>query len=168
MTILSFIVIGLLAVFGVSALVEFYKKTIRGGNAKPWENWLVGGGLSIGMAALICFTGIAWLPFANVYYNWAAYSVVIFLLQFFLDMKVIKKLLMSALENVDIIKLATVVLPKLGLTAEKIKNILVSLGIDKDTFIAKLVEAGMPEDKVKELAEYIFGEDKVKATKDPA
>jgi len=163
MTIFSFIVIGLLAVFGVSALVEFYKKTIRKGNAQPWENWVVGGALSIGMAALICFTGIAWLPFANVYLDWAVYSVVIFLLQFFLDMKVIKKILASALENIDVVKLAEVVLPKLGLTAEKIKAILVSLNVDKKTFIAKLTDAGMPKDKVLELADYIYGEDKAKA-----
>lgn len=168
MTILSFVVIGLLAVFGVSALVEFYKKTIRGGNAKAWENWIVGGVLSIGVAALLCFTGIAWLPFGNLYLNWAVYSVVIFLIQLLLDMKVIKKILASALENVDIVKLATIVLPKLGLTAEKIKNILNSLGIDKDTLVAKLIEAGMPEDKVKELADYIYGVEETNATKDPS
>lgn len=169
MTFISFVVVGLLAVFGVSSLVEFYKKTIRKGNAKKWENWLVGGVLSVGMAALICLTGIAYPVFSNVYVNLGAYAVVIFLVQFFLDMKVIKKVLASALENTDVTKLIGVILPKLGLTPEKVKDFLKSLGITRETLVLKLIEAGLSKDKAEEVAQAIFGDpEEVKATENPS
>lgn len=162
MSILSFIVVTLLALFGVSAAVEFYKKTIRKGNAKSWENWLVGGALSVGMAALLCFTGIAYAFFANPWINTAIYAVVFFVAQFFLDMKVIKKLLASALQNADIQKILDVVLPKVGLTVEKIKNFLTSINVDRKTLEAKLVEAGVTPEKAKEIADAIFGQEESK------
>lgn len=154
---MSFVVIALLAVFAVSVLVEFYKKTIRKDKAKKWENYLVGGLLSVGVAALLNFTGIGYVVTGNVWISWAIYSVVIFLIQKFLDMKVIKKLLLSALQNADIEKLINAILPKIGLTVEKIKNILISLGINKEKLIKELIENGVTTEKAEEIAKAIFG-----------
>jgi hypothetical protein len=176
MSIVSFVIVTLLAVLGVSALIEFYKKVIRGGKSSKVENWIVGGVLSIGMAALLCFKEIAFLPFTNIYINWAVYSGAIFLLQFFLDMNMIKKIIASALANVDIKKLFGAILPKLGLTPEKIRNILVGLKITKSKFIKELVDNGLSEEVANEIADIIYGEDdtdkelpqSLKATEDPS
>lgn len=159
MSIVSFVVIGLLSAFGVAALMEFYKKTIRKGHAAAWENWVVGAVVSAGISALVCYTGLAYPFFGNMIINVAVYAVAFFLIQMFLDMKVIKKLIINALETMDIDKFINTVLAKLGLTVEKIRGILQNLGITRAKLEKTLLDAGLSEEKVKEILDLLYPED---------
>ena len=156
MDILSFVVVGLLAVLGVSALVEFYKKTIRKDKAKTWEIRVAAAVLSIGASTLMCLSGLAYLFFPNVIINIAIYAVVIFLLQLFLDMKVIKKILNSALEYLDLDKFITTVLGKLGITKDKILKILETLNITEDKLREALKEAGVSDDVIEKIVKILY------------
>lgn len=157
MTILTFIVIGLLATFGVAAFMEFYKKGIRKGNAKTWENWVVGAALSIGVSVLLCLTGLAYPIFSQVIINIAIYAVVIFCIQLFVDMKIIKKMIVMILGQMDVTKLFNTVLGKLGLSAATIATVLKFMGKGEAELRKALLEAGLPEEKVNEVILAIFG-----------
>ena len=159
MDILSFVVVGLLSVLGVSALVEFYKKTIRKGEAKAWETRVVAAVLSIGVAALICLKGLAFLPVENMILNIVIYAVVIFVLQFFLDMKLIKKIIASALEYIDIDKLAGIILGKFGITMDKIRSILDGLKITKEKLEKALKDAGVSDAVIEKIIKLIYESD---------
>ena len=159
MDIISFVVVGLFAILGVSALVEFYKKTIRKGQAQKWENWLVGAVLSVGMAALMYFKGFAFPIFGNAILNILIYAVVIFVLQLFLDMNLIKKILASALDYIDIDKFVGVVLGKLGITLDKVRKILDTLGITEDKLKEALKEAGVSDEVIEKIIKIIYQAD---------
>lgn len=159
MDILSFVVVGLLSVLGVSALVEFYKKTIRKGQASSLEVKLVAAVVSIGVAALICLKGLAFLPVENMILNIAIYAVVIFVLQLFLDMKLIKKIIASALEYIDIDKLAGIILGKFGITMDKIRSILDSLKITKEKLEKALKDAGVSDAVIEKIIKLIYESD---------
>ena len=159
MDILSFVVVGLLSVLGVSALVEFYKKTIRKGEAGVWETRIVAAVLSIGVAILICLKGLAFLPLENMILNIAIYAVVIFVLQLFLDMKLIKKIIASALEYIDIDKLAGIILGKFGITMDKIRKILDGLKITKEKLEKALKDAGVSDAVVEKIIKLIYESD---------
>lgn len=156
MNILSFIIICLLSVLGVSALVEFYKKTIRKDQAKTWENWVVGAVLSVGFAALICFKGLAYTLFSNPILNVAVYAAVIFLLQMFIDMKFIKKILASALEHADVEKLIPAILDKIGVSLEKVQSILKSLNVTATKLKKALTDAGVSEATIEKIVSIFF------------
>lgn len=157
MTILTFIVIGLLATFGVAAFMEFYKKGIRKGNAKTWENWVIGAALSIGVSVLLCLTGLVYPIFSQVIINIAIYAVVIFCIQLFVDMKIIKKMIVMILGQMDVTKLFNTVLGKLGLSAATIATVLKFMGKGETELRKALLEAGLPEEKVNEIILAIFG-----------
>ena len=159
MDILSFVVVGLLSVLGVSALVEFYKKTIRKGEAGVWETRIVAAVLSIGVAILICLKGLAFLPLENMILNIAIYAVVIFVLQLFLDMKLIKKIIASALEYIDIDKLAGIILGKFGITMDKIRKILDGLKITKEKLEKALKDAGVSDAVIEKIIKLIYESD---------
>ena len=159
MDVLSFIVVGLLAVLGVSALVEFYKKVIRKDQAGVWETRAVAAVLSAAVSALMYYKGLAFPLFEGAIVNIAVYAVVIFLIQFFLDMKLIKKILASMLEYLDIDKFIGVVLGKLGITTDKIRQALDSLGITKDKLREALKEAGISDDKIEIIIKLIYEAD---------
>lgn len=159
MDILSFVVVGLLSVLGVSALVEFYKKTIRKGQASSLEVKLVAAIISIGVAALICLKGLAFLPVENMILNIAIYAVVIFVLQLFLDMNLIKKIIASALEYIDIDKLAGIILGKFGITMDKIRSILDSLKITKEKLEKALKDAGVSDAVIEKIIKLIYESD---------
>lgn len=160
MTIFSYVVVGLLAVLGVSALVEFYKKVIRKGQSGVWENRIVAGVLSIGAAVLICLTGLAYLFFGNMIANIAVYSVAIFLLQLFVDMKIIKAILEAAIRFIDLEKFIDMVLEHLGITSDKIAKILTNLGITEDKLKKALLDAGVPEDLTNKIIDVLFHRNK--------
>lgn len=159
MDILSFVVVGLLSVLGVSALVEFYKKTIRKGQASSLEVKLVAAVISIGVAALICLKGLAFLPVGNMILNIAIYAVVIFVLQLFLDMNLIKKIIASALEYIDIDKLAGIILGKFGITMDKIRSILDGLKITKEKLEKALKDAGVSDAVIEKIIKLIYESD---------
>ena len=156
MNIFSFVIVGLLSVLGVSALVEFYKKTIRKDQGKAWENWVVGAVLSIGFAALICLKGLAYPFFSNVLINIAIYAVVIFVLQLFVDMKFIKKIIASAIEYADVEKFIPVLLEKLGISVEKLQTILKTLNITAAKLKKALLDAGIAEATVEKILAILF------------
>jgi len=156
MSIVSFIIIGLLSVLGVSALVEFYKKTIRKDQAKSWENWVVGGVLSIGVSVLICLKGLAYPIFSNMLVNIGVYALVIFVLQLFVDMKFIKKILASALEYADIEKFIPAVLDKLGISFDKVRSILKTLNVTETKLKKALIDAGVSETTTAKILAILF------------
>lgn len=160
MTIFSYVVVGLLAVLGVSMLVEFYKKYIRKGESGVWENRIVAAVLSIGAAVLICLTGLAYLFFGNMIANIAVYSVAIFLLQLFVDMKIIKALLEAAIKFIDLEKFVDMVFTALGLTPEKVAKILANLGITEEKLKKALLDAGIPEDLTNKIIDVLFHRNK--------
>jgi len=156
MTIASFIVIAALSVLGVAALVEFYKKTIRKGQAAKWENWLVGAVLSAGIAYLDCTKGLAFLFVDNIAFNVIIYAVIFFVAQLFLDMKFIKQIISSALSGMDIEKFFYLVIDKLGISLDKIKSVLQQLDVTREKLEKALLDAGFPADKVKTLLDILF------------
>ncbi len=159
MTLLSFVIVALLSAFGISSLVEFYKKTIRKGKAGAPENWVVGGVLSVGFSVLTCIAGLSYPLFSSTLMNIALYSVLFFLIQFFLDMKVIKKILASALENTDISKLLDAILPRIGLSKSKVKKILLNIGIDRGRLVEVLVKEGLSAETAEGFSDAIFDSD---------
>lgn len=156
MNIISFVIVGLLSVLGVSSLVEFYKKTIRKDQSKKWENWLVGAVLSIGFSALICLKGLAYPFFGNMLLNIAVYAVVIFLLQMFIDMKFVKKIIASALEHADIEKLIPTIIEKLGISMDKVRSILKSLNITAAKLKKALADAGISEAVIEKIIAILY------------
>lgn len=157
MTFASFVVVALLSIFGVASIMEFYKKTIRKGQSKTWENWVVGAVLSFGVATLDCLTGIAYIFFPNaMVVNILIYGVVFFFVQMFVDMKIIKALITSAMATMDIEKFVLIILDKFGLTVDKIKGILKKLGITQEKFAEALRDAGFPEDKIETLIKMFY------------
>ena len=159
MDILSFIVIGFLAVLGVSALVEFYKKTIRKGQAGAWETRAVAFVLSAVASVLMCLNGLAYLFFDNIFVNIAVYAIAIFIIQLFLDMNLIKKIIASALEYIDIDKLVGIILGKLGITVDKIRKILDALKVTKDKLTKALRDAGVSEKVIEKIIKILYESD---------
>ena len=158
MDVLSFIVMGLLAVLGVSSLVEFYKKVIRKDKAGVWEIRIVAAVLSIGVSVLMCLTGLAYPFFDAQVINIIIYSVVIFLIQLFLDMKIIKMILAKALEYIDIEKFITTVLAKLGISIEKVRKILDFLNITEDKLREALKSVGIADDVIEKIIDLLYHE----------
>lgn len=156
MTITSYLLVALLSVLGIATLVEFYKKTIRKGNAKNWENWIVGAVLSVGFAILDCLKGLAYPFVSNQIINILIYAAVFFVVQLFVDMKLIKKLISSAIASMDLEKFVLIVLDKLGISLDKVKDVLKKLGITREKLKNALVDAGFPEDKVEKLLDMLF------------
>lgn len=159
MDIVSFIVVGLLAVLGVSALVEFYKKVIRKDKAGVWEIRAVALVLSAAVSALMCLNGLAFPILDNNILNIVIYAVVIFVIQLFLDMKLIKKILANVLDYIDIDKFIGVVLGKLGITMDKVRKVLDTLGITKDKLRAALKEAGLSDEVIEKIIKIVYEAD---------
>jgi hypothetical protein len=161
MTIISFIVVGLLSAFGVAAMMEFYKKIVRKGNTKAWENWVIGIIISFAVAAFVCYTGLEYTFgtfFGSKLLSTTVYGLIFFFVQMFLDMNVIKKIILSAIETMDIDKFGTAVLSKFGFTVSKFQEILNGFGVSKDKIKGVLTEAGFSETKVTEIANFLFPE----------
>ena len=156
MTITAYVVVALLSVFGIAAIMEFYKKTIRKGQSAKWENWLVGAALSVGVSVLDCLTGLAYPFVANMAFNILIYAVVFFFVQLFVDMKFIKMIIAQAVATMDVEKFVTIVLDKLGLSVEKVKNIIAKLGLKKEQVAKVLAEAGFPEDEIEKILAMFF------------
>lgn len=156
MTVLAYIVVALLSVFGIAAFMEFYKKTLRGGKSANWENWLVGAALSIGVAVLDCLTGLAFPFVANMAFNILIYSVVFFLVQLFVDMKFIKKIITCAVDTMDVEKFVNIILNKLGISVDKVKSVISALGITKEQVAKALSETGFPDDEVERIINMFF------------
>jgi hypothetical protein len=72
-------------------------------------------------------------------------------------MKIIKKMIIMILGQMDVTKLFNTVLSKLGLSAATIATVLKFMGKGEAELRKALLEAGLPEEKVNEVILAIFG-----------
>ena len=149
-----------LSVFGISALVEFYKKNIRKDQAKVWEIRLVSGALSViaavGFKVTGLFTPIITAIFTELtpWIDVALYAVVIFFLQLEADMKTLKAIVRFSTSTVLSEKEAVVAElqkfmldfnTKTKLNVSLIVNVLKALGLTEETVEGYLTEIGVDE-----------------------
>lgn len=149
-----------LSVFGISALVEFYKKNIRKDQAKVWEIRLVSGALSViaavGFKVTGLFTPIITAIFTDLtpWIDVALYAVVIFFLQLEADMKTLKAIVRFSTSTVLSEKEAVVAElqkfmldfnTKTKLNVSLIVNVLKALGLTEETVEGYLTEIGVDE-----------------------
>ena len=149
-----------LSVFGISALVEFYKKNIRKDHAKVWEIRLVSGALSViaavGFKVTGLFTPIITAIFTELtpWIDVALYAVVIFFLQLEADMKTLKAIVRFSTSTVLTEKEAVVAElqkfmldfnTKTKLNVSLIVNVLKALGLTEETVEGYLTEIGVDE-----------------------
>ena len=168
-TIFTQIVIVCLVSFGIGTLMEWYKKKVRKDQAGVWEIRGIALVVSLAVATLMTFTGIAYPVFATLFSSMSAglakvlnivlYGVVIFVLQLQSDMKLIKSILKMAAGQVDfkdIVDLVQSLKKATGVKPATIAQAMVLLGITEDDCIKVLVEAGVSqEDAVKIMNEVI-------------
>ena len=107
-----------LEIFGIAALMEVYKKTIRKGKAKKIEIYIVAEVL-VALSVLILkvlniFQPILGLIGAPLWADYILYNIGIYIFQMQADMKIIKKLIKSC---------ASEFLKSKGFTAEQIDDI---------------------------------------------
>ena len=107
-----------LEIFGVAALMEVYKKTIRKDKAKKVEIYIVAEILTVLciviLKALNIFKPILGLIGAPLWADYILYNIGIYFFQMQADMKIIKKLIKSC---------ASEFLKSKGFTTEQIDNI---------------------------------------------
>ena len=107
-----------LEIFGIAALMEVYKKTIRKGKAKKIEIYIVAEVL-VALSVLILkvlniFQPILGLIGAPLWADYILYNIGIYIFQMQADMKIIKKLIKSC---------ASEFLKSKGFTTEQINDI---------------------------------------------
>lgn len=159
MTVTSTIIILCLSVFGVASLMEFYKKTIRKGNSQTWENWLVGGVLSFGTSALIVLTGMLGNPLPFNLPVWAGiliFGAVFFFVQMFVDMKIIKQIVKSVVSQKDVAAYADILLSKVGLSLDKVRDILKNTGITEEKFREYMKKIEIADDDIEVLVKLLY------------
>ena len=107
-----------LEIFGIAALMEVYKKTIRKDKAKKIEIYIVAEILTVLciviLKALNIFKPILGLIGAPLWADYILYNIGIYFFQMQADMKIIKKLIKSC---------ASEFLKSKGFTTEQINNI---------------------------------------------
>lgn len=99
---LIYILFLILEVFATAFFMEVYKKNIRKNKSKSWENWLVGGFMSLFCVALLHFSGMMYPLFnklfhAKLWLDYMLYAILFFIGQWKADMLVIKKAVKSLL-----------------------------------------------------------------------
>ena len=103
----------------IAGLMEIYKKSIRKGKAKPWENYLIALILSIGSLVILVlsdsFKPVLSMIGADLWMDYVSYVILIYFMQFNVDKKIIKKIVRSFVSNF---------LEKTGLDEDQIKEIL--------------------------------------------
>jgi hypothetical protein len=79
----------------IAIFMEAYKKNIRNDKAKDWENWLLGGILSITFAVVGYLSyDLPGKPISMVYYASGIFAV-----QLIIDMKIVKAIVRIWLKN---------------------------------------------------------------------
>ena len=151
-----------LGIFGISVLMEFYKKKIRKDQAKVWEIRVIAAVLSclaaVGYKVTGLFTPVltAIWPNLTVWVDVALYAVVIFLGQLQGDMKFVKAIIKFATENVLNDKEALVAELKKFIVDFNVKtkvnvtlvvNVLKALGVTEETVAGYLKDIGVDDDK---------------------
>ena len=151
-----------LSVFGISTLVEFYKKNIRKDNAKVWEIRVVSGALSIlaavGFKVTGLFTPIITAIFTSLtsWIDVALYAVVIFLLQLEADMKTLKAIVKFSTQNLlsnkeaikaEIDKFLLDFNAKTKVNVNFVVNALKLIGVTEETVESYLKEVGVDDAK---------------------
>ena len=149
-----------LSVFGISTLMEFYKKNIRKDKAGVWEIRLISGAISIlaavGFKITGLFTPIITAIFTNLtpWIDVALYAVVIFFLQLEADMKTLKAIVRFSTNAVltekgavveEIKKFMLDFNTKTKLNITLIVNVLKAIGLTEETVEGYLVEIGVDE-----------------------
>lgn len=97
---LVYLILLVIEVFGVSFLMEVYKKGIRKNKSKAWENKVVGALLSMLCVALLHFSGMIYPLFhtmfkAKLWLDYLLYVILFFIAQWKADMVVVKKAIKS-------------------------------------------------------------------------
>lgn len=151
-----------LGIFGISVLMEFYKKKIRKDQAKVWEIRVIAAVLSclaaVGYKVTGLFTPVltAIWPNLTVWVDVALYAVVIFLGQLQGDMKFVEAIIKFATENVLNDKEALVAELKKFIVDFNVKtkvnvtlvvNVLKALGVTEETVAGYLKDIGVDDDK---------------------
>jgi len=155
-------------VFGISALMEFYKKNIRKDHAKVWEIRVIAGVLSC-LAAVACkvtglFTPIITAIFTNLtpWIDVVLYAVVIFFLQLEADLKTLKAIVkFSTGELAKRQEAATAEIAQLikdfdgksPIDARLIVTGLKLVGVTEQTVETYLKDLGADDDKAKVIIE---------------
>lgn len=162
-TIITQIVIVCLVSFGIGTLMEWYKKKVRKDQAGVWEIRGIAVVVSLAVAALMTFTGIAYPVFASLFSGMSAglakvltiilYGAVIFVLQLQSDMKLLKGILRLVAGQVsfeDIVKLLESLEKTTGIKPATIAKVMLWTGLTDDKCVEALVVAGISkEDAVK-------------------
>ena len=103
----------------IAGLMEIYKKSLRKGKTKPWENYLIALILSIGSLVILVlsdsFKPVLSMIGADLWMDYVSYVILIYFMQFNVDKKIIKKIVRSFVSNF---------LEKTGLDEDQIKEIL--------------------------------------------
>lgn len=99
---LVYIIFLVLEIFATAFLMEVYKKNIRKNKSNPWENWLMGGIMSLVCVALLHFSGMMYPLFnklfnAKLWLDYMLYILLFFIGQWKADMVVIKRVVKSLL-----------------------------------------------------------------------
>lgn len=161
MSILCYIVITLLAAFGVAAFMEYYKKQLRHDEAKKWEIMLVGAAVSI----LVAVAGVIpeifyWFVPASVAgacaYNLVIYAVVFFVVQWLVDMNIIKKIIAAAVDTMDIEVFIYNLLKKCNLTVDQVKEAFAKFDVTKEKFAKFMADCGFTQKQIDEAIAIFF------------
>ena len=151
-----------LGIYGISTLMEFYKKNIRKDKAKVWEIRLVSAALSILTAVAYKVTGLFTPVITAIFTNltpWidvALYAVVIFVGQLEADMKTVKaivKFSTSAIINnkeavkAELDKFLLDFNAKTKVNINLVVNLLKIVGVTEDSVEGYLKEVGVEDAK---------------------
>ena len=93
---LVYLIFLVIEVFGVSLLMEVYKKGIRKNKSKAWENKVIGALLSVVCVVFLHFSGMIYPLFhtmfnAKLWLDYLLYTILFFIAQWKADMVVVKR-----------------------------------------------------------------------------
>lgn len=146
--------------FGISTLMEIYKKKIRKDKASVWEIRAVSLGLSAVATLLVVVTGLFQpiitlvFPSATVWLDYILYCVIIWVLQLQEDLKILKMLMrLSASKAVDadFKKLVESFKAKTGVDAADVAVVLAALGYGEDKAREILKELSVSDEDVEAI-----------------
>lgn len=112
----------LFEIMGIAAIMEIYKKQIRKGKAKTWENYLVAEVLSAAAVGILVganiFKPVLGQLGAPVWCDYILYNIFIYIWQMHADMKLLKRVTKSCINTV---------LLSYGLTQQQIDDLVASV-----------------------------------------
>lgn len=165
-TIVFQVVMLALSSLGIAAVMEWYKKTVRGDKAKVFEIRIIAVLLSAIAGTVMNLSGMispvigyfwpAGMPWADMLFN----AVVVFLLQLYGDMDLIKKIIGVAVTTAldknalfsEVERFVKAFETSTNVNAEDAAKILHMMGVTPVKFQEILAKIGLSDEKAKELS----------------